>query len=58
MHGSFDALAALPEALRKKIVLMHHEDDLEDHRAKAEKAGFRIALPGYVYDLTTGARAS
>lgn len=58
VHGSYDALAALPEALRKKIVLMHHEDDLEDHRAKAEKAGFRIALAGHVYDLTTGTRQS
>ncbi|MEM6992142.1 MAG: hypothetical protein AAF721_16650 [Myxococcota bacterium] len=56
VHGSFDALAALPEALRTKIVLMHHEDDLEDHRERAEKAGFRIALPGHVYDLESGQR--
>lgn len=58
VHGSFDALAALPEPLRRKIVLMHHEDDLEDNRERAEKAGFRIALPGHVYDLHTGQRRS
>ncbi len=37
---------------------MHHEDDVEDYRQRAEKAGFRIALPGHVYDLTTGQRQS
>jgi len=58
VHGSFESLAALPEAVRAQIVLMHHEDDLEDHRAKAEAAGFRIALPGHVFDLTTGQRSS
>lgn len=56
VHGSFDALAALPETVRKKIVLMHHDDDLEDHRERAEAAGFRIALPGQVYDLNRGTR--
>ncbi len=54
VHGSFQRLEALPEALRRKIVLMHHEDDLEEQRARAEALGFRIALPGHVYDLTTG----
>jgi hypothetical protein len=57
-HGSFEALAALPEALRRKIVLMNHDDDLEDHRARAESLGFRIALPGDVYDLVSGQRVS
>jgi ribonuclease BN (tRNA processing enzyme) len=57
VHGSFGLLEALPAATRKKIVLMHHEDDLEDHRARAEAAGFRIALPGHVFDLTTGQRS-
>lgn len=56
VHGSFQALEALPERIRHKIVLMHHEDDLEDHRARAEGMGFRIALPGFVYDLGTGQR--
>ena len=56
VHGSFQALEALPESLRRKIVLMHHEDDLEEHRARAEALGFRIAMPGHVYDLETGDR--
>ena len=54
VHGSFSLLEALPEAVRKKVVLMHHEDDLEDHRARAEALGFRIALPGQCFDLFTG----
>ena len=29
---------------------------LEDHRARAEALGFRIALPGFVYDLVSGQR--
>lgn len=56
VHGSFQLLEALPEAVRKKIVLMHHEDDMEDNRARAEALGFRIALPGHVYDLESGER--
>lgn len=58
VHGSFQLLEALPESLRRKIVLMHHEDDVEDHRARAEALGFRLALPGHVYDLTTGQRVA
>jgi ribonuclease BN (tRNA processing enzyme) len=56
VHGSFQALEALPEVIRRKVVLMHHEDDLESNRARAEALGFRIALPGYVYDLVSGQR--
>lgn len=56
VHGSFQALESLPEHIRRKVVLMHHEDDLEDHRARAEALGFRIALPGFVFDLVTGQR--
>ena len=54
VHGSFQELEALPEKVRKKIVLMHHEDDVEDNRARAEALGFRIALPGHIYDLSSG----
>lgn len=56
VHGAFHELEKLPEAVRRKMVLMHHEDDLEQNRARAESAGFRIALPGHVYDLVTGTR--
>jgi hypothetical protein len=35
-------------------VLMHHEDDIEAHRAQVESLGFRIGLPGQVYDLVNG----
>jgi ribonuclease BN (tRNA processing enzyme) len=54
VHGSFSLLERLPEPVRRKMVLMHHEDDLEDHRVRAEGLGFRIALPGDRYDLTRG----
>jgi ribonuclease BN (tRNA processing enzyme) len=56
VHGSFSLLERLPEAVRTKMVLMHHEDNLELHRARAEDLGFRIALPGDEYDLVTGQR--
>lgn len=56
VHGSFSSLEKLPEKIRTKMVLMHHEDDLEDNRARAEALGFRIALPGHTYDLKTGTR--
>ncbi len=54
VHGSFAALERLPEAVRTKVVLMHHEDDLQTHRVRAEDLGFRVALPGQRYDLVTG----
>lgn len=56
VHGSFSELEQLPEAVRRKMVLMHHEDDLETHRLRAESLGFRIALPGDHYDLISGRR--
>lgn len=54
VHGFFSDFEKLPASLRQKIVLMHHEDDLERYRARAESLGFRLALPGDVYDLATG----
>lgn len=54
VHGSFDLLEALPDPVREKVVVMHHDDDLEDHRARVVGAGFRIALPGQVWNLATG----
>jgi hypothetical protein len=38
------------------MVLMHHEDDLELHRTRAEQLGFRIGMPDHTYDLRTGQR--
>lgn len=58
VHGSFALLEALPERVRRKVVLMHHEDDLEENRSRAEALGFRIALPGDVYDLGSGKRVA
>jgi ribonuclease BN (tRNA processing enzyme) len=58
VHGSFSLLEKLPEAVRRKMVLMHHEDDLESHRERAESLGFRIALPGHEYDLLAGQRVA
>ena len=54
VHGSYELLAALPEAVRKKLVVMHHDDDLDEHVARVEADGFRIALPGQVWDLRSG----
>jgi hypothetical protein len=54
VHGAFSLLEKLPEQVRRKMVLMHHEDDIETHRAQVERLGFRIGLPGQVYDLVSG----
>lgn len=54
IHGSFSELEKLPVEVRRKLVLMHHEDDLESHRARAEALEFRLGMPGQVYDLQTG----
>lgn len=56
VHGAFGQLERLPEAVRRKMVLMHHEDDLEHHRGRAEALGFRVALPGDAFDLVRGVR--
>lgn len=56
VHGSFQLLQALPEAVRRKMVLMHHEDDIQGNRRRAEDLGFRVAMPGDAYDLVTGER--
>ncbi len=54
VHGSFAALEQLPDAVRAKLVLMHHEDDLEANRDRAQGLGFRIAMPGQRWNLRTG----
>jgi ribonuclease BN (tRNA processing enzyme) len=58
VHGFFKLLAALPERVRRKMVLMHHEDNIELNRARVEALGFRVALPGHEYNLETGLRIS
>jgi ribonuclease BN (tRNA processing enzyme) len=54
VHGRFSDFEKLGPALREKIVLMHHEDDIEQYRQRAESLGFRLAMPGDVYDLYSG----
>lgn len=54
VHGAFSRLAKLPEPIRRKMVLMHHEDDIESHRGEVEALGFRVGLPGQIYDLVSG----
>jgi ribonuclease BN (tRNA processing enzyme) len=54
VHAAFSHLKKLPRRVREKIVLMHHDDNLADHRAAALEQGFRLLLPGVVVDLETG----
>jgi ribonuclease BN (tRNA processing enzyme) len=56
VHGLFSDFEKLDPELRQKIVLMHHEDDIERYRARAEALGFRLAMPGDVFNLYDGAR--
>ena len=56
VHGLFSDFEKLAPSLRKKIVLMHHDDGIEQHRERAEALGFRLAMPGDVYDLCSGRR--
>jgi ribonuclease BN (tRNA processing enzyme) len=56
VHGLFSDFERLDRRLREKIVLMHHEDDLERYRGRAEALGFRLCMPGDVYDLFAGVR--
>lgn len=57
VHGLFSDFEKLEAALRQKIVLMHHEDDIERYRARAEALGFRLAMPGDVFNLYDGTRS-
>jgi ribonuclease BN (tRNA processing enzyme) len=56
VHGLFSDFEKLAPELRQKIVLMHHDDGIEQHRERAEALGFRLAMPGDVYDLCSGRR--
>lgn len=56
VHALFSDFEKLEPELRQKVVLMHHEDDIERYRARAESLGFRLAMPGDVFDLSDGAR--
>ncbi|HKO92967.1 MAG TPA: MBL fold metallo-hydrolase [Polyangiaceae bacterium] len=56
VHGLFSDFERLDPSLREKIVLMHHDDGIEQHRERAAALGFRLAMPGDVFDLTTGRR--
>jgi ribonuclease BN (tRNA processing enzyme) len=57
VHGLFSDFEKLGADLRQKIVLMHHEDDIERYRARAEALGFRLAMPGDVFNLYDGTRS-
>ena len=58
VHGFFEKLEALPQSVRHKMVLMHHEDNLDQNRTRVEAAGFRVAMPGQIYDLVSGQRTA
>lgn len=54
IHGAFSDLRLLPPSVRRKMVLMHHDDDLQDHIGEALDLGFRFLLPGMQCHLQTG----
>jgi hypothetical protein len=54
VHGAFSELRELPLSVRKKMVLMHHDDDVEERIAEAEALGFRFLFPGTECQLLTG----
>jgi ribonuclease BN (tRNA processing enzyme) len=56
VHGLFSDFEKLDAELRQKVVLMHHEDDIERYRARAEALGFRLAMPGDIFNLYDGTR--
>lgn len=56
VHTPFSSLAEVDPTLRRRIVLTHHDDDVLRHRSHAESLGFRLAMPGDVFDLQTGER--
>ena len=56
VHGAFSLLRELPESVRRKMVLMHHEDNIESHVDEAQVLGFRVAMPDDRWDLLTGQR--
>lgn len=58
VHGAFSLIEKLPRKVLDKLVIMHHEDDLELHRARVEALGVRIALPDSRWDLRTGQEIS
>lgn len=43
VHATFRELLQPPVHLRRKTILMHLDDDLEDFRSTAEDAGFRFS---------------
>ena len=43
VHAPLDDLLTLPEAIRKKTILMHYPDDYETHVERARDGGFRWA---------------
>ncbi len=58
VHGAFHLLAQLPENIRRKMVLMHHDDNIERRRREVEAAGFRLAFAGDRYDLQSGSKVA
>lgn len=54
VHGAFSELCQLPLSVRQKMILMHHDDDVEEHIAEAQELGFRFLLPGSECQLLTG----
>ena len=58
VHGAFSLIEKLPRRVLDKMVLMHHEDDLDAHRERIAALDVRVALPGQRWDLRTGTQLS
>ena len=49
IHASLDELATLPDALRRKIRLVHYADDFEQHASRVNDLGFRYTEQAVTY---------
>lgn len=50
VHASLDEISTLPEAIKKKIILMHYGDNWRNFRSQARAAGFHSwAREGHTY---------
>jgi ribonuclease BN (tRNA processing enzyme) len=53
VHASLEELSTLPQAIKKKMILMHYGDEWQQYRQQAKAAGFHsFAEQGASYNFT------